>query len=142
MFESNVMPGLEAVRTAFERDQLAERELLAEMTSFGKDATGVDNTIFISPKGFTRHAPRIKVAIDPPDSFDPRGETASIMIEGSNVVAGEVPSKLLRQVRKFLELNRGVLLDYWDYKISTKQLCERLKSIERTASGNDKRQRS
>ncbi len=125
------MPDLETARTAFERDEWAERELLEEMTSFAKDATGVDNVIFISPKGFTQHAPRIKLAIDPPDSIDPRSETASIMITSGEVVAGKICStKLLRQVQEFLQLNRAVLLDYWEYRINTKQLCERLRSIE------------
>jgi hypothetical protein len=101
------------------------------MTSLGKEDTGVDNTTFISPKGFTQHAPRIKLAIDPPDSFDPRSETASIMIDGGHVVAGKVPSKLLKQVRQFLELNRAVLLDCWDYKIGTTDLVRRLKSIKK-----------
>jgi hypothetical protein len=128
--ESYAMPGLDAAGTAFERDELAERELLEEMTSFPKEETGIDNTIFISPKGFTRHAPRIKLAIDPPDSFDPRGETASIMIDGGKVVAGEVPAKLLRQVRKFLDLNRDVLLEYWNYRIGTPELGRRLRSIK------------
>jgi hypothetical protein len=41
-------------------DELAERELLEEMVSYRKDITGIDSTIFIFPKGCTRHAPRIK----------------------------------------------------------------------------------
>jgi hypothetical protein len=130
MLESTTMPDLEAAGTAFERDELAERELLEEMTSFPKEDTGVDNTIFISPKGFTRHAPRIKLAIDPPDSFDPRGETALVMIADGAVVAGKVPSKVLKQVRRFIELNRDVLLDYWNYRIGTPELGRRLKSIK------------
>ena len=56
-------------------DALAEEELLEERVTYRKNVTGVDNTIFISPKGNTRHAPRIKLAVDPPDSVDPRGET-------------------------------------------------------------------
>src|SRR6202030_1490281 len=32
-------------------DELAEEELLEEMVSYRKNVTGVDNTIFISPKG-------------------------------------------------------------------------------------------
>ena len=56
-------------------DELAERELVEEMVSSRKDVTGVDHTVFISPKGHVRHGPRIKVAIDPPDRIDPRGET-------------------------------------------------------------------
>jgi Domain of unknown function (DUF4160) len=122
------MPELNHI-TVFDRDELAERELLQEMTSFTKEETGIANHIFISPKGNTRHAPRIKVAIDPPDSFDPRGETASVMIDGGKVVAGNLPAKLLKQVKRFTELNRDVLLDYWEYRIGTAELVKRLQSI-------------
>jgi NAD(P)H-dependent FMN reductase len=111
-------------------DELAERELLEEMVSFRKKVTGVDNTIFISPKGFTRHAPRIKLAIDPSDSIDPRGTTASVAIDSGEVVAGDVPADLLKQVRQFIELNHDVLLDYWNYLADTEELRERLKSIK------------
>ena len=37
-------------------DELAEEELLQEMSSYGKRTTGIDNTIWISPRGNTRHA--------------------------------------------------------------------------------------
>jgi hypothetical protein len=110
-------------------DELAERELVGEMVSFRNDVTGVDNTIFISTRGHTQHASRIKLAIDPPDSLNPLSETASVAIGSGDVVAGEVPAKLLRQVRKFIELNRDVLLDYWDYRIDTKQLERALKPV-------------
>jgi hypothetical protein len=110
-------------------DALAEEELLEEMVSYRKKVTGVDNTIFISPKGNTRHGPRIKVAVDPTDSVDPRGKTASIAIADGAVVAGEIPRPELDQARKFIVLNRDVLLDYWDYKIDTDELRLRLKSI-------------
>ena len=82
-----------------------------------------------------RHAPRIKLAIDPPDSINPRAKTASIAIHDGSVVAGEsVPAPLLRQVQQFIEINRDALLDYWDYRIDTRQLDRLLKSIcDRTA---------
>src|SRR5437868_4846142 len=82
-------------------DELAEEELLEEMVSYRKDVTGVDNTIFISPKGNTRHAARIKLALDPPNSIDPRGETASIAIGDGTVVVGDIPPRLLEQARRF-----------------------------------------
>jgi len=110
-------------------DELAERELLEEMVSFRKNVTGVDNTVFISPKGFTQHAARIKLAIDPPDSIDPRSETASVAIDSGDIVAGEVAAELLKQVRQFIQLNHDVLLDYWNYRVDTEELRERLKPI-------------
>jgi hypothetical protein len=110
-------------------DERAEEELLEEMVSYRKDVTGVENTIFISPKGNTRHAARIKVALDPPLSVDPRSKTASIAIADGTVVAGEIPSSLLDQARRFIDANRDVLLDYWEYRIDTDELRRRLKSV-------------
>jgi hypothetical protein len=111
-------------------DELAEREQLEHMVTYRKNITGVDNTIFISPGLRVRHAPRIKVAIDPPDSINPLSEQASVEITTGKVVAGEVSAALLKQVQKFIELNRGVLLEYWDARITTDQLQERLKAIK------------
>ncbi len=101
------------------------------MVSYSKKITGIDNTIFISPKGLTRDAPQIKVAIEPPDSFNPTSVTASVAIDSGQVVAGEVPTAELRkQIQRFIELNRDVLLDCWHYRINTEQLQERLKAIK------------
>ena len=63
--------------------------MLEEVVSYRRAVTGVENTIFISPKGRTRQAARIKLAIDPPTGIDPRGETASIAISDGAVIAGE-----------------------------------------------------
>jgi len=114
-------------------DEWAEREQLEEMVSYRGDVTGVDHTIFISPKARTQRAPRIKVAINPPDSLDPSARSASITIHDGNVVAGEVPTVLLKQAQQFIALNRDVLLDYWDYRIDTEQLRKRLKSIKQSS---------
>jgi hypothetical protein len=110
-------------------DEPAEQQLLEEILCYRKDVTGIDNTIFISPKGNTRHAARIKLAIEPPDSIDPRSKTASVAIGDATVVAGDVSPRLLEQVRQFLEANRDVLLDYWEYRIDTEELRRRLKSV-------------
>jgi hypothetical protein len=111
-------------------DEIAEEELLEEMVTYRKNVTGVANTIFISHRGSTRHAARIKLALEPPDSVDPRSETASISIADGTVVAGDVPDWLLDEARRFIALNRDVLLDYWDYKIDTDQLRQRLRSVD------------
>jgi hypothetical protein len=109
-------------------EALAEEELLGEMVSYREAVTGVSHTIFISPRGNTQHAPRIKVAIDPPDSIDPRRVTASVGISDGVVRAGEIPPSLLATVQRF-ELNRAVLIDHWEYRIDADELRQRLKSI-------------
>jgi len=112
-------------------DELAERELLGDMVSYRKKKTGVDNTIFISQKGYARHGARVKIAIDPPHSIDVTSETASIEVTTGKVVAGKISNaELLKQVQKFIELNRPALMDYWNARIDTDELAEQLKSIE------------
>src|SRR5215470_12011243 len=110
-------------------DELAEREQLENMVTYRKNITGVDNTIFISPGLRVQHGPRVKVAISPPDSINPLSEQASVSITTGEVVAGEVSPALLKQVQKFIELNRDVLLDYWDARITTDVLQSRLQAV-------------
>ena len=110
-------------------DQLAEEELLEHMASFRKDATGVDNTIWVSPKGRTRHAARIKVAINPPDTLNATSETASVAVHDGSVLEGHIPNHVLRQVQEFVKFNRDVLTDYWEERIDTRQLDRRLRPI-------------
>jgi hypothetical protein len=112
-------------------DELAEMEQLEHMVTYRKNVTGVDNTVFICQKGYARHAARIKVAIEPPDSIDVTSDTASIEISSGQVMAGKVSdAELLKQVRKFIELNSPALLDYWNALIDTEELRKRLKPVE------------
>jgi hypothetical protein len=92
---------------------------LYETVSFRKNVTGVDHTLFFSP------GPYVKVAVDPPDSLDPSSQTATITLAGT-LVAGTIAPEILRQVLRFIKANRDTLLDYWDYRIDTDQLWQRL----------------
>src|SRR5258708_12761621 len=94
-------------------DELAEMEMLGDMASFPTEDTGVDNTIFISTKIGVRHAPRIKLAIDPPDSFSPGSVTASIAIDSGEGVAGEEPAaKGLKQVQPLIAPTPALFLEH------------------------------
>ena len=100
-----------------------------DMVSLRKDRTGVDNTVFVSTKGYARHAPRIKIAIDPPDSLNPAAKTASMAIHDYSIAGAHIPPHLVEQAKRFIERNRAALLDYWDNKIDTPELIERLRAI-------------
>jgi hypothetical protein len=108
-------------------DQFAEEELLGDMASLQKEETGVDNTIFVSTKAGARHAARIKIAIDPPDSFNAATKTASMAIHDYSTVGAYVPPHIVEQAKRFIETNREVLLLYWEAKIGTKEMINRLK---------------
>jgi len=108
----------------------AEIDEAEDMVSLRKERTGVDNTLFVSTKGYARHAPRIKIAIDPPDSLNAAAKTASMAIDDYSIAGAHMPPHLVEQAKRFIEQNRAALLDYWDNKIDTVALVERLRSIE------------
>jgi hypothetical protein len=94
-------------------EALIEQEAEEDMVSAWPKDTGLDNAIKIIP-GNQRHGPRIKVAIDPPNRFVEGGLAASIPFGEDEIrapiPADVVPRKVELQLRRFIELNRAVLL--------------------------------
>jgi hypothetical protein len=113
---------------AIAAEATTREEVIADMVSYRKNVTGLDNTIFISVK-FPQHAPRIKVAVDPPTHIDPFGSSASVSIHDGSVVAGKLPAHVVESVREFVALNREALLDYWEKHIDTDELRRRLAPV-------------
>jgi hypothetical protein len=99
-----------------------------DMASFRKDVTGIDNTIFVSPKGNAQHGPRIKIAVDPPDTLNPRSKQASMAIHDYGMTGEYLQPRIVEQAKEFIDRNRDALRDYWDHKIDTAELTKRLKS--------------
>jgi len=99
----------------------------ADMASFTKEHTGVDNAVFVSTKGRGHHAPRIKIAIDPPDSFNASSTDVSMAIHDCAVTGRGLTPKLREQAQRFIAHNRDALLDYWEGRTSTPQLMQRLR---------------
>jgi hypothetical protein len=97
------------------------------MASLKPSQTGVDNTVFASPKGHARHAARIKIAIDPPDSFDIACKSVSMAVHDYREIGPGLTPKLRDQARAFIDRNRGVLLAYWAGKMATQDFFEQLK---------------
>jgi hypothetical protein len=107
---------------------LADQEA-EDMVSLTPQETGVQNTVFVSTKGYAQHAPRIKIAIDPPDSFSATSKSASMALHDFKVTGEHVPVHIARQAEQFIELNREALLDYWDCRIPTAELLRRIRPI-------------
>lgn len=101
----------------------------AEAASFRSRTTGIANTLFIRSKNNAYRIPYLTIAIDPPDSLDPYTATAAMSLDGL-ILAGRMPRVLVEQVRRFIQLNREVLLDYWHCRIDTGELQQQLQKIE------------
>jgi hypothetical protein len=104
-------------------------EEVADMVSLRSEKTGVDNTIFVSTKGYAQHSPRIKIAIGPPHTFNATSKSASMAIHDYSIKGEYVAPHTVEQAKQFIDRNREALLDYWECKIDTTQLIERLKSV-------------
>jgi hypothetical protein len=112
-------------------EQIVEESDEAEdMASLRTDRTGVDNTIFVSTRGYGRHAPRIKIAVDPPDSLNAAGKNASMAISDYRIIGEYLPSHIAEQAKRFIEQNRETLLAYWNCEIATEEMIKRLKRPE------------
>jgi hypothetical protein len=67
-----------------------------DTVSLGPHQTGVDDTVFVSTKGYARHASRIKIAFDPPNSPIASGTKVSRVIRDYGVT-GEGLTPQLRE---------------------------------------------
>jgi hypothetical protein len=107
-----------------------EIESLFEMANLRQNSTGLPMVIWVSEKGHTQHGPRIKVS----KTHSYRANiTNSVSISISNepeIVAGEgLSNKDFELVKKYIKLNKDVLLDYWDGEIDTAELIGRLVKV-------------
>lgn len=82
------------------------------MVSLTPKETGVSNTIFVSTAGHAIPAARIKIAIDPPDSFNAASKTATMALHDCSISDDDVPADVAKQASQFIALNRQALLDY------------------------------
>ena len=73
-----------------------------------------------------QHVPRIKVAVDPPHSINATSRSASMAILDYSIAGDYVAPHVVEQTKQFVDRNRDALLDYWECKIDTAQLIERL----------------
>jgi hypothetical protein len=98
-----------------------------DMVSLRSDRTGVDNTIFVSTRGNSKHAARIKIAADPTDSLDAGGKSTSMAVHDFKVIGEYLDPRVVEQAKRFIEVNRAALLSYWNFEIDTAALLDRLR---------------
>jgi len=90
----------------------AEGQALFEMANLRPERTGLPFVVFISQRGGARHDARVKVA----HSAKVRpSEMATVAIRPSvRVVRGVLDPRDLNPLTRWIELNKDVLIDYWN----------------------------
>lgn len=99
----------------------------ADMVSLRSNRTDVENTIFVSTKGYTQDPAGIAIAVDPPHTLNAVSKSASMRIADYEITGDCLPPHIVEQAKQFIERNREALISYWDCEIDTAELIKRLK---------------
>lgn len=100
------------------------------MANLSPRVTGLPMVVWVSQRGGARHDARVKVSLEHGHRMR-ADRTCSVSVRPTvDIVAGPaLPSEDLALVRTWIERNRQVLLDYWEERIATDELLERLVKI-------------
>jgi hypothetical protein len=89
-----------------------EGQALFEMANLRPERTGLPFVVFISQKGGARHDVRVKVA---PGARVRPSEMVTVAVRPAvRVIRGSLEASDLALLRQWIELNRDVLVKYWD----------------------------
>ena len=98
-----------------------------EMSNLFPKHTGLPFTVWISVKGGARHDVRVKVSRTPKATSQ---NMISVAIRPRiRVVSGELNAKELALLSSWIELNREVLIAYWNGGIDTRDALDALQRI-------------
>ena len=106
---------------------IAEDELW-RMANLSSKETGLPFIVWISSGQGVRHAARVKVARDMADLPD---TITSVSIASPATIHDGPPLAPadLRKLEAWITLNREPLLDYWNCKLATDEVLERLRGL-------------
>lgn len=101
-----------------------------EMANLYPRSTGLRYTVWISPRGRARHDVRVKVCMTPGDRMDPDNLAVFSVRPTPELLHGELPASDVRAVQRWISLNEGTVLAYWDGRLDTLDLGPALRRIE------------
>jgi hypothetical protein len=96
------------------RDE-AQGQALFEMANLRPERTGLPFVVFISQRGGARHDVRVKVA---PSAKVRPAEMVTVAVRPRvRIIRGRLDPEDLARLAEWIELNRAVLVDYWNGEI-------------------------
>jgi hypothetical protein len=92
--------------------------------------TGLPMVVWVSEQGYAQHAVRVKVSTKRGPQMSPTTPMATFAVPPSpSLTAGYIPPIDQRAVERWIALNEGVIVDYWNSTISTADMLQRIQSI-------------
>jgi len=115
-------------------DDTDGEDFLFEMANLFQDDTGLDMIIWVDVNRRGKHnSPRLKVSTTHSHSVHD-GELVPVLLsEHPRILPrnkqGSIPVDDLREVGKFVSLNKDILMKYWNGEASTGELMRELKKL-------------
>jgi hypothetical protein len=92
--------------------------------------TGLPMVVWVSERGYARHAVRVKVSTSRGSKINPTQPTATFSVRPvPSLIAGYIPPADQRAVERWIALNSDVICHYWDSAISTADMLARLRPL-------------
>ena len=102
------------------------------MASFGKDTTGLPMIIFVCQRGNYTHNPQLKISMSHDHVTD---DLAVIEISPKvRIISGYLSNEDFKLINKWIELNKEILISYWNMQFSSAALCKVLKPLKNNIS--------
>jgi len=110
------------------------RFLLEAMSNLPPKDTGVEGVvIWVSVGEFSgaalQHGPRVKVMLGEKITSEGLENAASVTLTDPPKVVGTLPGKVRKMVVRFIARNRAVLLDYWDGRLSSREMLDLIQKV-------------
>ena len=112
-----------------------DTEDLHEMANLCPDSTGLPMTVWVSPRGNTRHDVRIKVNMTHGDRMEITNTAVVAIRPAPRILAGQLSPADAQAVFQWISLNAEALVAYWDGQIDTARLIYRLRPIPGQPAG-------
>ena len=108
---------------------LQDDELFLRVNVRGR-SSGLPMNVWIGPRGRARHAARIKVQMDHREQFDiDHLAVVSVDDDPPQVIEGQLSAADLEQIRRYIALNKGAILDHWRERTDGVELSRSLKPM-------------
>jgi hypothetical protein len=106
----------------------AEEDFFQMANLFPAD-TGLPTVVWVSERGHARHDVRVKVNQSHGTRMLPGNLATVFVCLAPRLLAGNLSPADLSAVSNWIGLNEAALVDYWEYRISTAQLIQRLQRL-------------
>ena len=102
------------------------------MTNLSPRMTGLQMSVWVSPRGNARHDVRIKANMTHGSQMTIDNTAVVAVRPTPRVLAGRLSPSDLRAVTDWIRLNYEAIIAYWDEQLDTGQFIERLKVLPRS----------